>query len=348
MSANDKRQNINASTIDTTTFKIGGTDKTSDINSISGKEASANKDASGGYAGLTLFKINFKNVANTIVSFFTNSNTVARTYTFQDRNGIIADDTDLASKVPNSRAINGLDLSADRVFTQDNIPDGTTYKQYSDTEKTKLATVATGATANSSDATLLSRANHTGAQTASTISDFNAAALAAAPAETSTTVGGLISGATEKTIPVDADKCGISDSAASNVLKYLTFANLKAAIKSYIDSLTTTFTNKRITPRVSDEASNATPSINTDNFDAHEITDLAANASITLSGTPTRGQRFRLSIKDNGTSRTITWPSNTEDSSTANRPTTTTVSVRMDVGLVWNVETSKWRCIAVA
>jgi hypothetical protein len=54
------------------------------------------KDTSGGYAGLTLFKINFKNVANTFTSFFTNSNTAARTYTFQNRNGTILDDTDLA------------------------------------------------------------------------------------------------------------------------------------------------------------------------------------------------------------------------------------------------------------
>jgi hypothetical protein len=43
-------------------------------------------------------------------------------------------------------------------------------------DKTKLDGVATGATANSSDATLLNRANHTGTQTASTISDFDEAA----------------------------------------------------------------------------------------------------------------------------------------------------------------------------
>lgn len=56
------------------------------------------KDSSGGYAGLTLFKINFKNAANTFTSFLTNANTAARTYTFQDRSGTIADDTDLATK----------------------------------------------------------------------------------------------------------------------------------------------------------------------------------------------------------------------------------------------------------
>ena len=62
------------------------------------KQETSGKDATGWYAGLTLFKINFKNVANTFTSFFTNSNTDARTYTFQDRDGTIADNTDLALK----------------------------------------------------------------------------------------------------------------------------------------------------------------------------------------------------------------------------------------------------------
>ncbi len=43
-------------------------------------------------------KINFKNALNTFISFFTNANTAARTYTFQDRDGTIADNTDLALK----------------------------------------------------------------------------------------------------------------------------------------------------------------------------------------------------------------------------------------------------------
>lgn len=66
---------------------------------LTGVEIQTNKDTTGGYVGMTLFKINFKNVLNTFTSFFTNSNTAARTYTFQDRNGTIADDTDLALKV---------------------------------------------------------------------------------------------------------------------------------------------------------------------------------------------------------------------------------------------------------
>lgn len=49
------------------------------------------KDLSGGLAGLTLFKLNMKNVAGTFTSFMTNVNTAARTYTWQDRDGTVAD-----------------------------------------------------------------------------------------------------------------------------------------------------------------------------------------------------------------------------------------------------------------
>ncbi|MEJ5317826.1 MAG: hypothetical protein WHS63_12515, partial [Tenuifilum sp.] len=55
--------------------------------------------------------------------------------------------------------------------------------------------------------------------------------------ETTTTLGTKIAGATQKSTPVDADKFGYSDSAASNVLKYLTWANIKAALKSYFDTI---------------------------------------------------------------------------------------------------------------
>lgn len=60
-------------------------------------------------------------------------------------------------------------------LTQDNVPDGTTHKQYSATEKTKLAGVATGATANDTDANLKNRANHTGSQAISTVTGLQTA-----------------------------------------------------------------------------------------------------------------------------------------------------------------------------
>jgi len=66
--------------------------------SLANYQLLSGKDATGGYAGLTLFKINFRNAANTFTSFFTNTNSAARTYTFQDRDGTIVDNTDLALK----------------------------------------------------------------------------------------------------------------------------------------------------------------------------------------------------------------------------------------------------------
>lgn len=43
-------------------------------------------------------KLGIRNFANTFTSYFRNLNTATRYYTFQNRNGIIADDTDLAGK----------------------------------------------------------------------------------------------------------------------------------------------------------------------------------------------------------------------------------------------------------
>lgn len=55
--------------------------------------------------------------------------------------------------------------------------------------------------------------------------------------ETTTTLGSKINGATAKTTPVDADMVGLMDSAASNVLKKLSWANIKATLKAYMDTV---------------------------------------------------------------------------------------------------------------
>ena len=103
-------------------------------------------------------------------------------------------------------------------------------------------------------------------------------------------------------------------------------------------------------PRVGTTASSATPSIDTDSVDCFSITALAVDiTSMTtnLTGTPGNFQILRLAITDNGTSRAITWGTKFE-SSTTSLPTATTISTRMDIGLVWNTVTSKWRCLGVA
>jgi hypothetical protein len=74
------------------------------------------------------------------------------------------------------------------------VVDGTTNKAYTATEKTKLAGIASGATANSSDATLLARANHTGTQSADTVVDGTT--NKAYTATEKTKLAGIASGAT--------------------------------------------------------------------------------------------------------------------------------------------------------
>jgi hypothetical protein len=114
-------------------------------------------------------------------------------------------------------------------------------------------------------------------------------------------------------------------------------------------SSTNTLTNKRITPRVGTTTSSATPTINTDNVDYYSLT--AQTADITsfttnLSGTPTDGQKLWIAITGTA-ARAITWGASFEASTTA-LPVTTVTTARLDVGFVWNVATSKWRCVASA
>lgn len=148
--------------------------------------------------------------------------------------------------------------------------------------------------------------------------------------------GSHIQPSAEKTTPVDADTLGIFDSAASFVLKKLTWANLKEAIKIF--------------PKTNTVTSDAAPTINTDTTDIFTITALAtAITSMTtnLSGSPVNGQNLILRFLDNGTARTITWGASFV-SRGATLPTTTVASKYLYVGLKYNSVASVWDCVAVS
>ena len=111
-----------------------------------------------------------------------------------------------------------------------------------------------------------------------------------------------------------------------------------------------TVTGTRINPRVlASTANSATPTINTDLYDMVVIT--AQSVAITsfttnLSGTPVNGQKLWISITGT-TAIAITWGASFE-ASTVSLPTTTSGTNRLDVGFVYNVANSDWRCVAVA
>ena len=99
------------------------------------------------------------------------------------------DNTSDASKPISSATQTALDGKVDKIVGK-----GLSTEDFTTAEKSKLADIASGATANQTDAYLLSRANHTGSQTASTISDFTTA-VQAVTIDASKIDGGSVSNA---------------------------------------------------------------------------------------------------------------------------------------------------------
>jgi hypothetical protein len=172
--------------------------------------------------------------------------------------------------------------------------------------------------------------------------------------ETPTSIGNLIgSTATAKTTPVDADQFALSDSAATNIVKKFSWLNLKAALKTYFDSLSTTLTNKTLISttntfaEVTTTTSSATPSP-TGGSRENElyVTALAAGATIAApSGTPSNGNKLFIRIKDNGTARSLAFNAIYRAIGQA-LPTTTTVNKTMYIAARYNSADSKWDVVS--
>ena len=120
-----------------------------------------------------------------------------------------------------------------------------TTASFTTAQETKLSGIATGATANSSDATLLARANHTGTQPSSTISDFNTA--------TDTRIGlasinalsdvNIISPATDHTLVYD----GIGEF-RNGLLSTTSLSNFDSATRAQVEAELVAGSNITITP----------------------------------------------------------------------------------------------------
>ncbi len=110
---------------------------------------------------------------------------------------------------------------------------GTT-ASFTTAQETKLSGITTGATANSADATLLARANHTGSQPAATISDFAATADARVAAgitgkENAGVAAGLIAALTKASVGLGSVD-NTADAAKPVSTAQQTALNLKAPL----------------------------------------------------------------------------------------------------------------------
>lgn len=135
--------------------------------------------------------------------------------------------------------------------------------------------------------------------------------------------------------------------ALTNTVQLATTAYADAAITAST-SATLTLTNKRVTKRVlALSANSATPAVNTDSYDVVHITAQTATITgFTMTGTPVDGDTLRISIT--GTAAVPFTLGTSFEASTVALPTTTVTTARLDMGFLWNTETSKWRCVASA
>ena len=108
-------------------------------------------------------------------------------------------------------------------------------------------------------------------------------------------------------------------------------------------SSTNTLTNKRVTKRVASAADDTTAVIDSDSYDEYYLTAMTAATEISVTGTPTAGQTIFIGLKDNGTSRALTWTGITGLGQTL--PTATTLGKQHIIGIKYVA--SAWRAIAV-
>jgi hypothetical protein len=101
-------------------------------------------------------------------------------------------------------------------------------------------------------------------------------------------VAGAITGSSAKTTPVDADNVPITDSASSHVLKKVTWANIKATLKTYFDSLYNNYIHPNHTGDVTSSGDGATTIANSavTNAKMANMTASTIKGRITSTGAP--------------------------------------------------------------
>jgi hypothetical protein len=125
--------------------------------------------------------------------------------------------------------------------------------------------------------------------------------------------------------------------------------SLKSFSKRIGDTPTDAFQlvpKKYVDPRVVSITSSQNYIVNTDIYNHLSITALSEDITITTSGSPTNFARLIIRIKDNGTSRAITWGS-MFSSYGVTLPSVTVISKVLTVGFLYDSIATKWGCVAV-
>lgn len=103
----------------------------------------------------------------------------------------------------------------------------------------------------------------------------------------------------------------------------------------------------KISVRLTASTSPSTLTPDVDNFDIFAVTSLNTNMTIAAPiGTPVNGQGMMFRIKDNGSSRTITWNA-IYRAVGVTMPTSTSANKMLYVSARWNEEAQKWDVLSV-
>lgn len=193
-------------------------------------------------------------------------------YTASPTNGVVTSDTGTDATIPATDGTNaglflpaektklsGIETNADvtdatnvsaagafmkSVDDTDDITVGVTNKFATQSEKDKLANITVTQAVNLDTIEADSHTHSNKSILDATTASFTTAdetkldgIEALADVTDSGNVGSVVAGVTEKTTPVDADTLPLTDSAAANVLKKLSWSNIKATLKTYFDTL---------------------------------------------------------------------------------------------------------------
>ena len=114
---------------------------------------------------------------------------------------------------------------------------------------------------------------------------------------------------------------------------------------------TTTFSNKRINPRIVTAASYTTDTgtaLDVSTCDEFDVTAQAGALKLNNpGGTPVNGQKLIVRIKDNGTAQNLTYDTQFRASTDLALPSTTVLGKVLYLGFIYDSTDSKWTLLAV-